>query len=211
VTKLTVYDIKGKPTGEVAVETIPEGFEPDKVLIARSLKRQLGNARIRCAHVKTRSEVRGGGRKPFRQKGLGRSRQGSIRAIQWTGGGVAWGPSKTRDFKTGMNKKERKAALRHVIWSKMTDESWLLFGDIKMKEPSTKKGRAFIESLGREGKFLVLLPERDEFENLRKSLRNLPEVMILAPERLNTYDLMRFDTILAHEEAFETVRNIWKV
>lgn len=211
MTKVKVYDIKGKPQGEVAIDTIPEGFEPDKVLIARSLKRQHANARIPCAHVKNRKTIHGGGRKPFRQKGLGRARQGSIRAVQWTGGAVAFGPQRNRNFTIGMNKKERKAALRHIIWSKIQAETWLLFGEFKLDEPSTKKGRAFIKSLERTGRFLVLIPEDEQYDALRKSLRNLPEVTILPPERINTHDLLRHGTVLAHEAAFETIRSTWQV
>lgn len=211
MSKLSIYDIDGKPQGEVTVDSIPDGFVPDQVLISRSLKRQLANARNPIAHTKTRSEVRGGGRKPFRQKGLGRSRQGSIRSIQWTGGGVAFGPRNTRNFTLGMNKKERKAALRHIIWSKIQDGNWLLFSDPGLKDPSTKKGKAFLKSLGREGKILVILPEGQEFDVVRKSIRNLPEVSILSPERLNTFDLLKCETVLAHEGAFETIRETWQV
>jgi large subunit ribosomal protein L4 len=211
VAKLSIYDIEGKPKGEVSVDTIPEGFQPDKVLIARSLKRQLSNARIPCAHAKTRAEVRGGGRKPWKQKGTGRARQGSIRANQWRKGGVAFGPRPERNWTIGMNKKERKAALRHVVWSKIQDGEWLLFGDLPIKEPSTRKGWAFLESLKREGNILVLLPEDEKFEVLRKSLRNLSYVTILPPERLNTFDLLNNPTVLAHEKAFETVRAVWQV
>ncbi len=209
MTKLKIYDNKGKSTGEVNVD-IPGDFEPNKVLIARSLKRQLSNARKPFAHVKNRSEIHGGGRKPFRQKGLGRARAGSIRAVQWTGGAVAFGPQRNRNFTIGMNRKERKAALRHLVWSIIQDGDWLLFSDLKLKKPSTKKGRAFLESLGREGKVLVVLPADEKFDIVRKSLRNLPEVTILSPERLNTYDLLNNDTILSHETAFETVRATWQ-
>ncbi len=211
VTKLNIIDIKGKSSGELNLDTIPEGFEADKILIARSLKRQLANARIPCAHVKGRSEIRGGGRKPFRQKGLGRARQGSTRSIQWVGGAVAFGPQRNRNYEIGMNKKERRAALRHLIWSKIQDGSWFLVGDLKFKEPSTKKGRKFLESLKREGKFMVVLPSDEKFDNLRKSLRNIPGVKIMPPDRLNTFDLLNTDTIISHEDAFEVVRTTWKV
>jgi large subunit ribosomal protein L4 len=211
VTKLNIYDIKGKASGEVSIDTIPDGFNPDKVLIARSLKRQLANARIPCSHVKSISEIRGGGRKPFRQKGLGRARQGSTRAVQWTGGAVAFGPQRNRNYEIGMNRKERKAALRHLIWSKMQDGNWLLFGDLGLDEPSTKKGKAFLESLKRDGRFLVVVPGDADYDVVRKSLRNIRGVQILPPDRLNTFDLMNNGTILVHEKAFETVRNIWQV
>jgi large subunit ribosomal protein L4 len=211
VSKLSIYSIDGKSKGKVTVDTIPEDFKPDTVLIARSLKRQRANARQPIAHTKTRPEVRGGGRKPFRQKGLGRARAGSIRSIIWVGGGVAFGPRKNKNFTIGMNKKERRAALRHLIWSKIQDGDWLLFGDLGLKDPSTKKGKAFIEALDREGKFLVVVPRDGEFDIVRKSLRNLPYVSILTPERLNTYDLLNCGTVLVHEAAFETVRETWQV
>ena len=209
--KLSVYNIKGEPKGEVSVDTIPEGFKPDKILIARSLRRQLSNARIPCAHCKTRAEVRGGGRKPWKQKGTGRARQGSTRAIQWRGGGVAFGPRPERNWTIGMNKKERKAALRHIVWMKIQDGDLLLFGNLGIKEPSTKSGKAFLEAMGREGKILVLLPADDKFEVIRKSLRNLPKVTIRVPERINTFDLLNNATVIAHEQAFETVRTTWQV
>jgi large subunit ribosomal protein L4 len=211
VAKLSVYDIEGRQAGEVSVDTIPENFKPDNILIARSLKRQLTNARIPCAHAKTRAEVSGGGRKPFKQKGTGRARQGSTRAIQWRGGGVAFGPRPERNWTIGMNKKERKAALRHIIWSKIQDGDWLLCGDLGITEPSTKTGKGFIQSLGRKGKVLVVLPADEKFEALRKSLRNLPEVTILAPDRLNTFDLLKNPTVVIHEKAFDWVRATWQV
>jgi large subunit ribosomal protein L4 len=211
VAKLSIYDINGKPKGEVSVDSIPEGFQPDKILIARSLRRQLTNARIPCAHCKTRAEVSGGGRKPWKQKGTGRARQGSTRAIQWRGGGVAFGPRPERNWTIGMNKKERKAALRHIVWSKIQDGDWLLFSDLGIKEPSTKTGKGFIEAMGRNGKILVLLPADDRYEVVRKSLRNLPLLTIRCPERINTFDLLNNATVIAHEKAFETVRLTWQV
>lgn len=209
--KLNVYDIDGKVTSEVAVATIPEDFEPDQVLIARSLKRQLANARIPGAHVKNRGEITGGGRKPWRQKGTGRSRQGSIRAIQWRGGGVAFGPQTDRNFTIGMNKKERKSALRQLIWSRMQGGDWLLFADVEFEKPSTKRAKSFLASLGREGKTLLVVDRDEKHENMRRSFRNLSGVTILPPDRLNTYDLLNHETVLVHEAAFETVRSTWQV
>ncbi len=209
--KVNIYDIEGKTHGKVAVDTIPDGFEPDAGLIARSLKRQRANARIPSAHTKTRSQVRGGGRKPFRQKGTGRARAGTIRSGLWRGGGVIFGPTSERNFSLDMNRKERKAALRHLVWSKIQDGDWFLISDFEMEKPSTKQGKAFLETLGREGKFLILLPADEKYDIIRKSFRNIPKVTILPPERLNTFDLLNSSTVIAHEQAFETVRNTWQV
>jgi len=211
VAKLKIYNIEGKEQGEMSLDTIPDQFAPDKILIARSLRRQQANARIPCANTKTRSEVRGGGRKPYRQKGTGRARQGSIRAIHWKGGGVAFGPTSERNFKLGMNKKERKAALRQLIWSKIVDGAWFLVRDFELDKPSTKRGRDFLSTLERDGKVLIVLPDSPEFDIMRKSFRNLPTVTIIPPERLNTFDLLNNSTVIAHEQAFETVRNTWQV
>jgi large subunit ribosomal protein L4 len=211
VAKLNVYDIDGKVTTEVTVATIPQDFEPDQLLIARSLKRQLANARIPAAHVKSRSEITGGGRKPWRQKGTGHSRQGSIRAIQWRGGAVAFGPQTDRNFTIGMNKKERKSALRQLIWSRIQGGDWLLFADLEFKKPSTKRAKGFLASLGREGRTLLVVDRDEKYENMRKSFRNLSFVTILPPDRLNTYDLLNHETVLVHEQAFETVRGTWQV
>ena len=209
--KISVYNIEGKSTGEVSVDTIPDGFEPNKALITKSLRRQLSNARIPCAHAKKRSEVSGGGRKPWRQKGTGRARQGSIRAVQWRHGGVAFGPKSNRNWEIGMNRKERKAALKHLIWSKIQDGEWLLFADLAFDKPSTRKGWAFLESLDREGKILILIPADAKYDNVWKSFRNLSYVTLLTPDRLNTFDLLNNPTVLAHEKAFETIRATWQV
>jgi large subunit ribosomal protein L4 len=211
VAKLSIYDIDGKQQGELSLDTVPEGFAPDQVLIARSLRRQMSNARIPCAHSKTRAEVSGGGRKPYRQKGTGRARQGSTRAIQWKGGGVAFGPKSERNFKLSMNRRERKAALRQLIWSGIADGNWVLVRDFSLDKPSTKAGRKFLDAIGREGKVLMVLPADEGFDIVRKSFRNLPTVTILPPERLNTFDLLNNSTVIAHEQAFETVRNTWQV
>jgi large subunit ribosomal protein L4 len=211
VAKLSVFDIEGKRVREVSVDTIPDGFKPNIALISRSLRRQLSNARIPCAHCKTRAEVSGGGRKPWRQKGTGRARQGSIRSIQWRGGGVAFGPRPSRNWNIGMNKKERKAALKQLVWSKIQDGDILLFSDLQFEKPSTRKGWAFLESLGHKGKILVLLPNDEKFDTIRKSFRNISYVTILPPERLNTFDLLNNPTVVAHEEAFEAVRATWQV
>lgn len=209
--KLNIYGIDGNARGEIQVDSIPEDFKPDRMLIARSLRRQLSNARIPCAHTKTRGEVRGGGRKPWREKGTGRARQGSIRANQWRGGGIAFGPRPNRNWNIDMNKKERKAAIRHIVWSKIQNGDWILFEDFEMEKPSTKRGKAFLDSIGRSGKILLLVPNDDVYENIWKSLRNLPNVSILAPERLNTFDLLNNQTVIVHKKAFEKVRETWQV
>jgi len=211
VATLNVYDIEGKVQNEITLSTIPDDFTPDEVLIARSLKRQLANARRPFAHVKNRGEVHGGGRKPYRQKGTGRARQGTIRAVQWRGGNVAFGPQTNRNFTIGMNKKERSAALRHLIWARINEGDWLLFGDLAFDKPSTKKAKAFLESLSREGRFLIVVAGNEEYENVRRSFRNLSNVSILPPERLNTYDILNNDTVLVHQDAFEIVRATWQV
>lgn len=208
---LNVYDIDGKVQNEITLSTIPDDFAPDEVLIARSLRRQLANARRPYGHVKNRGEVRGGGRKPYRQKGTGRARHGTTRALQWRGGNVAFGPQVNRNFSLGMNKKERSAALRHLIWARISEGDWLLFGDLAFDAPSTKKAKAFLESLNREGQFLVVVPGDQAFEIVRRSFRNLANVSILPPERLNTYDILNNDTVLVHQDAFETVRATWQV
>jgi large subunit ribosomal protein L4 len=211
VAKLNIYNIEGKTAGEVNLDTIPEGFTADRILIARSLKRQLSNARIPCAHAKTRSEVSGGGKKPFRQKGTGHARQGSTRAVQWRHGGVAFGPKANRNWEIGMNRKERSAALKQLVWMKIQDGEWFLFNDLPLDKPSTRSGWKFLETFGRKGKFLILVPEDEKYHNVWKSLRNISYVTILPPERLNTFDLLNSDTVLAHEKAFDKIRETWKV
>ena len=119
--KLKIYDIEGKVKGELTLETIPDGFVPNKNLIARSIRRQQSNARVPRASAKTRAEVKGSNAKIYRQKGTGRARHGDRKAPIFKGGGVAFGPKSERNFEIGMNKKERKAALRQIVWSKIQD------------------------------------------------------------------------------------------
>lgn len=209
--KLNIYDIEGKVTGQVTLDTIPAGFEPDANLISRSLKRQLNNARHPIASTKGRAEVRGGGKKIYRQKGTGRARHGGSRANLFKGGGVTFGPTPEKNYKTSMNRKERKAALRHAVWSKIIGGDVLLLGEISLETPSTQKADQFFKAVEKEGKCLLLVPGDAEFDVLRKSFRNLPFVTILPPERLNTFDLLNNHTVLAQESAFETVRNTWGI
>ncbi|HEX9744355.1 MAG TPA: 50S ribosomal protein L4 [bacterium] len=209
--KLNIYDIDGKVQGELSLETIPDGFKPDGTLIARSLRRQLANARAGTAHTKTRAEVSGTTGKMYRQKGTGRARHGTKKVNLWTGGGVTFGPTKERNWKLDMNKKERKAALRHIFWGKIQDGKVVLLGDSSLDKPSTKKGVGFFNAIDKKGKCLVVLPIDEKFEFIRKSFRNIPYVTVTTPDRLNTFDLLNNQNLIAHTDAFEMVRNTWGV
>lgn len=201
------YDIEGKVISE---QEVPFSFEPkpnDMDLLARAIKRQLANARRNYAHTKIRSEVRGGGAKPWRQKGTGRARHGSSRSPIWKGGGVTFGP-RNRNFTVSMNKKERRRAMQVGLMSKILDEDFIVVEGLERNEPSTKDCIKVINSLSfNEGRTLFLA-ERDD-NNLFLSFRNIKKVECLPADRVNGFSLVRNDKVLATPGAYEYIKEVW--
>lgn len=195
--KVDVYTLTGKKTSET-VELPAEIFEaPVNVdLMHQAYIRQLANARRGTHSTKGRSEVRGGGRKPWRQKGTGRARQGSIRAAQWVGGGKVHTP-KPRSYELAMPKKMRRAALRSALSVKAAGQEIVVVDELKLKEPKTKEMHAALQKLLGEGSALILLPEKGENEALvARSARNLPYAKTLLASYVNVRDLLGYDKIV---------------
>jgi len=195
--KVDVYTLTGKKTSET-VELPAEIFEaPVNVdLMHQAYMRQLSNARRGTHSTKGRSEVRGGGSKPWRQKGTGRARQGSNRAAQWVGGGKVHTP-KPRSYEKTMPRKMRRAALRSALSVKAAEQEIVIVDELKLKEPKTKEMHAALQKLLGEGSALILLPEKGENEELvARSTRNLPYAKTLLASYINVRDLLGYDKIV---------------
>jgi len=204
--KVDVYTLNGKKTGET-IELPSEIFEaPINVdLMHQAYTRQLSNARLGTHSTKGRSEVRGGGRKPFRQKGTGRARQGSIRAAQWVGGGKVHTP-KPRSYEKDMPKKMRRAALRSALSAKAAGQEIVVVDELKINEPKTKEMHAALQQLVGESSALILMADKGENEALvARSTRNLPYAKTLLASYINVRDLLGYDKIILPANALDVI------
>ena len=185
------------------IKQLPESFQninPHNLYLY--VKAYLANQRAGTAHTKTRAEVRGGGRKPFRQKGLGRARQGSIRAPQFVGGGVAHGPRNERDWSQKLNKKQKRVALKYALNEKAQNDKLFVVDAIKIESGKTKDAIKFLKELNQRD-YLIVVDEMDEKTFL--AFRNIPNVYIITPEELNAYYASVFHSIVFDKAAFEKV------
>ena len=202
-----VKNWQGEATGEVTLELKVAKEETAAHVVHRALVRQMNNARQGNASTKTRAEVRGGGRKPWRQKGTGRARAGSIRSPLWRGGGVIFGP-KPRDYSTKMNRKERRLALRTALMSRSED---LVVVENFAEQLSSPKTKEMISALERwqvaDGKVLIILAELTD--NVALSVRNIPTVKVIRADGLNVYDLLHADKIVASQEAIGKIQEVY--
>ena len=205
--KVDVYDIAGKKVDTVELKDEVFGIEPNEAVVHSVLVNYLANQRQGTQSTKTRAEVSGGGRKPWRQKGTGRARQGSIRAPQWIKGGIALGP-KPRSYKYTVNKKEKRLAIKSVLSSKVLEKELTVVNEIKLKEIKTKEMQKALNNLKVEGKTLILLPEKNE--TVQKSARNIEGVKTTLVNTINVYDLLKYknlvvtlDTVKKLEEVYE--------
>jgi large subunit ribosomal protein L4 len=200
--QVPVYDLKGKKVSETELRDDIFAVAVNEGLMHQALVRQLANARLGTHKSKTRSEVRGGGRKPWRQKGTGRARQGSIRSPQWRGGGTVFGPT-PRSYEKKMPRKMRRQALRSALTVKASDSQVKVLDSFEMSEPRSKDMLEILQNLGVESSALILLPQRDEA--ILRSVRNLPQVRTLAAQYLNVRDLLKHDTILMPLASLEVI------
>ena len=205
--KIDVYNVDGKKVSDVELKENVFGIVPNEEIVHSVLLNFLANQRQGTQSTKTRSEVSGGGRKPWRQKGTGRARQGSIRAPQWIGGGIALGP-KPRSYKYSVNKKERRLAIKSVLSSKVLENQLTVVDKFAFDEIKTKQMVNALENLKVTGKTLVVLPERDE--KVQKSARNIENVKTTLVNTINVYDLLKYtnlvltlDTVKKLEEVYE--------
>lgn len=188
-----VFTSSGSQTGEMALDPDIFGIEPNTAVMHQVVTAQLAAARSGTASTKTRGEVSGGGRKPWRQKGLGRARHGSIRSPQWKGGGVAHGP-KPRDYAQRTPKKMKKLALRSALSARASADAVLVVQSFDWEMPKTKSATALLAGMGVEGKALFVLSPSDRI--VERSVRNMPNVNVITVGQLNTYDVLWADAVV---------------
>ena len=197
---LKVIDQKGKDAGEVALNDEVFGIKPNESVVFDAIIRQRAGRRQGTSKVKNRSAVRGGGKKPWKQKGTGRARQGSIRSPQWRGGGVVFGPT-PRSYAYSMPRKQRRLAIKSVLSQKLIDKDLIVLDQLTMSAPKTKEFKSILDGLKVEGKVLVV----SEDKNVQYSAKNLPNVKVITANGLNVEDVVNYDKLILTKEAVEMI------
>ena len=203
--KVSVYNMEGKEVETMELDDAVFGVEVNEHLVHMAVVQQLANNRQGTQKAKTRSEVRGGGRKPWRQKGTGHARQGSTRAPQWTGGGIVFAP-KPRDYSFKMNKKEKRIALLSALSSKVAESKIVVLDEFKLDEIKTKKFVEVMNNLKVENALVVL---EGENKNVVLSGRNIPSVKVTATNEINTYDVLKYTTLVVTKAAVEKLEEVY--
>ena len=204
--KIDVYDINGKKVKELELNEAVFGIEPNEAVVHSVLVNFLANQRQGTQSTKTRAEVSGGGRKPWRQKGTGRARRGSIRAPQWIKGGIALGP-KPRSYKYTVNKKERQLAVKSVLSSKVLENELVVVDSLPLNDIKTKEMVKALSNLKVEGKALIMLPEKNE--KVQKSARNIEGVKTTLVETINVYDLLKYNKLVVTEDTVKKLEEVY--
>ena len=202
---VSVYNMEGKEVGTMELNDAVFGVEINDHLVHLAVVRQLANNRQGTQKAKTRSEVSGGGRKPWRQKGTGHARQGSTRSPQWTGGGVVFAP-KPRDYSIKLNKKERRLAIKSALTTKVNESKLIVLDSFELDEIKTKKFVAVMNNLKAE-KALVVLNEKND--NVIKSANNVPTVKTALTNTINVYDILKYDTLVLTQDAVATIQEVY--
>ena len=202
---VSVYNIEGKEVGSIELNDAVFGVEVNEHLVHMAVVNQLANNRQGTQSAKTRSEVSGGGRKPWRQKGTGHARHGSTRAPQWTGGGIVFAP-KPRDYSFKMNKKEKRIALLSALSSKVAESKIVVLDEFKLDEIKTKKFVEVMNNLKVENALVVL---EGENKNVVLSGRNIPSVKVTATNEINTYDVLKYTTLVVTKAAVEKLEEVY--
>lgn len=202
---VSVYNIEGKEVGTIDLNDSVFGVEVNEHLVHKAVVTQLANNRQGTQKAKTRSEVSGGGRKPWRQKGTGHARQGSTRAPQWTGGGVVFAPV-PRDYSIKMNKKEKRAALKSALSSRVEEKKFIVIDEIKFDEIKTKKFQAVLNNLN-VNKALVVL--EDDNKNAELSARNIPAVKTAHTNTINVYDILKYNTVITTKAVVAAIEEVY--
>ena len=204
--KTNVYDMSGKVVGEIELSEAIFGIEANQAVVHDVVKNHLANKRQGTQSALTRAEVSGGGRKPWRQKGTGRARQGSTRAPQWTHGGIVFAP-KPRDYSYTLNKKTRRLALKSVLSAKASEQNIVVIDSIKMEAPKTKEFAAFLNAVGVTGKALVVTAAADE--NVIKSGRNIPGCQVTFANVINVYDVVNASKLVVDQAALQKIEEVF--
>src|SRR5690606_30591890 len=201
-----VLNIHGEKAGTIDLDDTVWGIEPHVSVMHQAVVRQQANARLGTHDTKTRSEVSGGGRKPWRQKGTGRARQGSIRAPQWIGGGVVFGPH-PRKYTKAMPRQMRRLAIRSALSAKMADDRVTVVRGLAEVEGRTKAMKAVIEALPESRSVLIVMPET--VESIVRGAGNLPDTKTIIAPMLNVRDVLKYDRLIVTEEAIEVIEGLW--
>ena len=202
---VAVYNMEGKEVGSLELNDAIFGVEVNEHLVHMAVLQQLANNRQGTQKAKTRSEVSGGGRKPWRQKGTGHARQGSTRAPQWTGGGVVFAPV-PRDYSFKLNKKERRAALKSALTSRVEEKKFIVVDEINFDEIKTKKFQDVLNNLS-VSKALVVL--EDGNKNAELSARNIADVKTAKTNTINVYDILKYNTVIATKAAVQAIEEVY--
>ena len=202
---VSVYNMEGKEVGTIELNDAVFGVEVNEHLVHMAVVAQLANKRQGTQKAKTRSEVSGGGRKPWRQKGTGHARQGSTRSPQWTGGGMVFAPT-PRDYTITLNKKEKRAALKSALTSRVNENKFVVVDELKFDEVKTKNFKAVMNNL-KVSKALVVLADNDQ--NTVLSARNLPEVKTSLVNAINVYDILKYNTVVATKAAVASIEEVY--
>ena len=202
---VSVYNMEGKEVGAMELSDAVFGVDVNEHLVHMAVVAQLANKRQGTQKAKTRSEVSGGGRKPWRQKGTGHARQGSTRAPQWTGGGVVFAPT-PRDYTIRLNKKEKRLALKSALTSRVQENKLIVLDELKFDEIKTKKMQAVMDAL-KVSKALVILNENDE--NVVRSARNIKNVQTAVTNTINVYDILKYNTVIVTKAAVATIEEVY--
>ena len=206
MSKTFVYDMSGKQVGEIELSAAVFGIEPNAAVVHDVVKNHLANCRQGTQSALTRAEVSGGGRKPWRQKGTGRARQGSTRAPQWTHGGIVFAP-KPRDYSYTLNKKVKRLALKSALSAKVAENNLVVIDSIKMDSIKTKTFANFLNAVGAEKKPLVVTAEADQ--NVVKSGRNIPGCEVTFANLLNVYDIVNANKLVVDKAALQKIEEVF--
>ena len=202
---VSVYNMEGKEVGTIELNDAVFGVEVNEHLVHMAVVAQLANKRQGTQKAKTRSEVSGGGRKPWRQKGTGHARQGSTRSPQWTGGGMVFAPT-PRDYTITLNKKEKRAALKSALTSRVNENKLVVVDELKFDEIKTKNFKAVMNNL-KVSKALVVLADNDQ--NTVLSARNIPEVKTSLVNTINVFDILKYNTVVATKAAVASIEEVY--
>ena len=202
---VSVYNMEGKEVGTIELNDAVFGVEVNEHLVHMAVVAQLANKRQGTQKAKTRSEVSGGGRKPWRQKGTGHARQGSTRSPQWTGGGMLFAPT-PRDYTITLNKKEKRAALKSALTSRVNENKFVVVDELKFDEVKTKNFKVVMNNL-KVSKALVVLADNDQ--NTVLSARNIPEVKTSLVNTINVFDILKYNTVVATKAAVASIEEVY--
>jgi len=204
--KVALYNVSGQQIGDIELSDAVFGVEVNQHVLYEVVKNQLANKRQGTQSAKTRGEVRGGGKKPWRQKGTGRARQGSIRAPQWIGGGVVFAP-KPRDYSYSVPKKVKRLAMKCALSSKVKNNEIIVLDELNLTQPKTKDMVNILKNVNSSKKALIVMAEKNE--NVIKSARNIPGVQTALTNTLNVYDILKYDSFIITKDAVKKVEEVY--